>query len=124
MRFFHRSAPQHLYTTPRTPGAHLVAQFSPGQLVHHTLFDYRGVIVDVDPTFQRSSEWYKRVALTRPPKDLPWYRVLVHDSNGETYVAERNLELDLMEDPIEHPRIDQFFSTFNEGIYHKKGLLN
>ena len=123
MRFFHRMTPQHLYATP-APGRRQVAQFSPGQLVYHNLFDYRGVIIDVDPTFQRSSEWYKRVALTRPPKDQPWYRILVDDSDGETYVAERNLQLDLMDDPIEHPRVQQFFSSFDDGIYLKKGLVH
>ena len=30
------------------------AKFSPGQLIHHTLFDYRGVVVDVDPFFKGS----------------------------------------------------------------------
>jgi len=30
------------------------AKFSVGQLVHHRLFDYRGVIVDVDRNFQRT----------------------------------------------------------------------
>ena len=56
------------------------AKFSIGQIIHHRLFDYRGVIVDVDPDFQNSDEWYDQVARSRPPKDKPWYRVLVHDA--------------------------------------------
>ena len=28
--------------------------FAVGELVHHRLFDYRGVVVDVDPNFQAS----------------------------------------------------------------------
>ena len=47
------------------------AKFSIGQLVHHVLFDYRGVIVDVDPHFLGSEEWYANVAKSRPPKDRP-----------------------------------------------------
>ena len=48
-----------------------------GQLVHHRLFNYRGVVYDVDPVFMLPDEWYEQVALSRPPKDEPWYRVLV-----------------------------------------------
>ena len=36
-----------------------------------------GVVVDVDATFQGSEAWYEQVARSRPPKDQPWYRVLV-----------------------------------------------
>ncbi len=46
------------------------AQFSIGDLVDHRLFDYRGVIVDVDPNFQSTEEWYEMVAKSRPPKDI------------------------------------------------------
>jgi heat shock protein HspQ len=77
------------------------ARFSPGDLIHHRLFDYRGVIVDVDPRMMLSDEWYETVARSRPPKDQPWYRVLVHNSANETYVAERNLELDASEEPVQ-----------------------
>jgi heat shock protein HspQ len=87
------------------------AKFHIGQLVHHRLFDYRGVIVDVDPVFQGSEEWYEQVARSRPPKDKPWYRVLVHDGEHETYVAERNLESDPSNDPIRHPRLAELFSS-------------
>jgi heat shock protein HspQ len=42
--------------------------FSIGELVHHRRFNYRGVVVDVDPRFQGTEEWYEAVALSRPPK--------------------------------------------------------
>ncbi|MCH7666958.1 MAG: heat shock protein HspQ, partial [Acidobacteria bacterium] len=38
------------------------ARFEMGQVVDHLLFGYRGVIYDVDPTFQQSEEWYETVA--------------------------------------------------------------
>jgi heat shock protein HspQ len=63
-------------------------KFSVGELIHHRLFDYRGVIVDVDQSFQGTDEWYQSVAKSRPPRDEPWYHVLVHDSEHSTYVAE------------------------------------
>ena len=92
-------------------------QFAIGDLVVHRLFDYRGVIVDVDPDFQSSEEWYEVVAKSRPPKDKPWYHVLVHESMHSTYVAERNLELDEGATPIKHPMLDHFFSRFENGRY-------
>lgn len=92
-------------------------RFSVGELVHHRLFDYRGVIVDVDHNFQGTEEWYETVAKSQPPKDRPWYHVLVHGSDHSTYVAERNLEADESAEPIIHPMLQQFFSRFENGRY-------
>ena len=100
------------------------ALFSIGDLVHHKLFDYRGVIVDVDPCFMLSEEWYEAVARSRPPKDQPWYRVLVHDSTRETYVAERNLEPDTSGAPVRHPLIETCFHSFSHGHYLTAGRMN
>lgn len=95
------------------------AKFSVGELIHHRLFDYRGVIVDVDQSFQGTEEWYRSVARSRPPKDSPWYHVLVHDSDHATYVAERNLEADPELQPIVHPMLGQFFSRFEQDRYRR-----
>jgi heat shock protein HspQ len=100
------------------------AQFSVGDLVHHRLFDYRGVIIDVDPRLMLSDEWYDTVARSRPPKDEPWYRVLVHDATLETYVAERNLEADTSGEPIRHPLIETCFQSFSDGHYLTAGRMN
>ena len=100
------------------------AHFSIGDLVHHKLFDYRGVIIDVDPQFMLTDEWYDAVARSRPPKDKPWYRVLVHDAVHETYVAERNLEPDTSDEPIRHPLVDSVFSEFHDGRYVVSGRAN
>ena len=92
-------------------------KFSVGEMVQHRLFDYRGVIVDVDHNFQGSEEWYEVVARSRPPKNRPWYHVLVHGSDHSTYVAERNLEPDESDEPISHPMLEHFFSGFENGSY-------
>ena len=39
------------------------ARFRVGQLVHHALFSYRGVIYDADPVFMGSEAWYEANAL-------------------------------------------------------------
>ncbi len=93
------------------------ARFSIGQLVHHRLFDYRGVIFDVDAVFQGTEEWYEKVAKSQPPKDRPWYHVLVDGAEHTTYVAERNLEPDLSEEAVDHPLIHQLFAGLESGCY-------
>ncbi len=95
-----------------------------GQVVHHKLFDYRGVVIDVDPVFSLSEEWYEQVAKSRPSKDAPWYRVLVGGALHETYVAEQNLEEDTDDSPIEHPLLNDFFDTFENGHYVRSRSLN
>ena len=100
------------------------ARFAVGDLVHHRLFDYRGVVVDVDATFQSTDEWYDRVARSRPPKDEPWYHVLVHDAVHSTYVAERNLEPDASMSPVMHPMLERIFSRFENGRYLRDERVN
>jgi len=93
------------------------ATFAVGDLVHHKLFDYRGVIIDVDPQFQLTEEWYQTMARSRPPKDRPWYHVLVHNAMHQTYVAERNLEADKSTEEILNPLLAGYFTRFSNGRY-------
>lgn len=93
------------------------AKFAVGQPVYHKLFNYRAVIVDVDPEFRGSDDWYAKMAPSRPPKDRPWYHVLVHGAGTRCYVAERNLDADRSGDPIVHPELDSYFVGFTEGAY-------
>lgn len=91
-------------------------KFTIGQIVHHKLYDYRGVIVDMDPECRAPDEWYEKNQ-TQPPRDEPWYQVLV-DGGKETYVAERNLEIDEDASEITHPMVKKFFPTYHEGRYY------
>tara|TARA_B100000029_G_C16951762_1_gene732827 strand:- start:48 stop:359 length:312 start_codon:yes stop_codon:yes gene_type:complete len=93
------------------------AQFYIGQLISHQKFSYRGVVFDVDPIFSGSQEWYDTMATSRPPKDRPWYHVLVDGSDHTTYVAERHLAPDESGQPVTHPLVGEVFSHFNDGIY-------
>ena len=93
------------------------AKFSIGQIVQHKLFNYRGVIIDVDFHFLGSEEWYENVALSRPPKDQPWYHVFVDNATHQTYVAERNLAASETNDPVNHPMIDVVFDGMKNGCY-------
>ena len=93
------------------------AQFCPGEVIRHARFGYRGVIVDVDPVFGLSDQWYEDVARSRPPKDAPWYHVLVDGASHMTYVAERHLERDPEPRAIAHPLLEDFFDHFRDGRY-------
>jgi len=100
------------------------SRFHIGQLVVHQRFDYRGVVYDVDPVFMLSDEWYDEVAETRPPKDEPWYHVLVDGGDVETYVAERNLLALNDDEPISHPEIETHFRQFDHGRYWPRAAAN
>lgn len=93
------------------------AKFSLGQIIKHSKFDYRGVIFDVDAQYAGSSEWYDDVAKSRPPKDRPWYHVMVDSSDITTYVAERHLQVADDLSTIQHPLLDIYFDTFIDGRY-------
>ena len=100
------------------------AKFQVGQIVHHRLFDYDGVIFDVDPIFQGTDEWYQQVASSEPPKHEPWYHVLVHGAAHTTYVAEQNLESVETPRQIVYPLIEQLFSGFDGTSYRPHRRTN
>lgn len=100
------------------------AKFSVGEVVEHRLFGYRGVVIDVDPDFQLSEDWYEQVARSRPPKDAPWYHVLVQDSDAPRYVAEQNLEPDDSGEPVRNAALPTFFDDFVDGRYVRSAPLN
>ena len=94
-----------------------IVKYHVGQIVDHNKFGYRGVIYDVDAHFSASEEWYEAVAKSRPPKDAPWYHVLVDGSDSVTYVAERNLSSAMDNSEINHPLVEVYFQGFNHDHY-------
>ena len=100
------------------------AQFAIGDVVEHVLFEYRGVIFDVDPTFQQTEEWYEKIAKSCPPRDKPWYHVLPDGATHTTYVAERNLRASIEPKRIHHPMIESVFSGFDGTKYSSRTDVN
>ena len=100
------------------------ARFHVGQIIEHQLFGYRGVVFDVDPVFDGSEQWYDEMAKSRPPKDAPWYHVLVHDASHTTYVAERNLIAAPDPAQIDHPMLGDYFSLYDGTRYLMGGHAN
>ena len=96
------------------------AHFTIGDVVRHRLYDFRGVIYDVDPVFANSDEWYQAIPEDlRPPKDQPFYHLLAEngDSSYIAYVSQQNLEVDDSDEPVDHPGIDGLFDAYAEGRY-------
>src|ERR687890_336204 len=88
------------------------ARFAIGDVVRHRIFDFRGVVFDVDPQFANSDEWYDAIPESiRPSKDQPFYHLLAE--NAETtyvaYVSQQNLVPDESDEPVDHPEIASMF---------------
>lgn len=96
---------------------HVKAKFHVGQLIQHRLFDYRGVVVDVDPCFMASAEPSSTVARAGVTRDNPWYHVLMDGTANWTYVAERNLIADRRQEPVHHPDLSHYFERLAETGY-------
>ena len=96
------------------------ARFSIGDVVKHRLFDFRGVIFDIDPVFANSEEWYQAIPEDiRPPKDQPYYHLLAENAESSyvAYVSQQNLLPDADGEPIDHPAIPDMFEGFKGGRY-------
>ena len=100
------------------PVAH--ARFSIGDVVRHRMFDFRGVIFDVDPVFANSEEWYEAIPEgIRPKRDQPFYHLLAEnmESSYVAYVSQQNLVADDSDEPVDHPAISGLFTGFADGRY-------
>ena len=90
-------------------------QFSIGQVVKHRIYEFRGVIVDVDPEFNNTEEWWLAIPEdVRPRKNQPFYHLLAeNDSTSyEAYVSEQNLLIDDTGEPVNHPQVAEVFGEF------------
>lgn len=96
------------------------ALFSIGQVVKHRIFPFRGVIFDVDPTFNNTEEWWESIPEdVRPHKDQPFYHLLaVNEQMAYTaYVSQQNLLVDESGEPVAHPQISELFGDFRGTFY-------
>ncbi len=96
------------------------AKFSIGQVVRHKLFEFRGVIFDVDPEFSNTEEWLNAIPEPlRPRKDQPFYHLFAEnpDSHYVAYVSEQNLLADESGEPVNHPEIGALLESRQDGGY-------
>jgi len=90
------------------------AKFGIGQVVRHRIFEFRGVVFDVDPVFNNTEEWWLAIPEEiRPSKDQPYYHLFAENADSEyiAYVSEQNLLPDESGEPLRHPQINEFFDT-------------
>ena len=96
------------------------AKFGIGAIVKHRLYPFRGVVVDVDPEFDNTDEWYESIpAELRPDKAQPFYHLLAENSDSyyTAYVSQQNLLPDGENGPIGHPDIDEMFDGLDGERY-------
>ena len=104
------------------------ARYAIGDVVRHRLYDFRGVIFDIDPVFANSEEWYQSIPVDiRPHREQPYYHLLAE--NGESsyvaYVSQQNLQGDAEGGPVDHPSLEQLFEDFKGGRYRlRRGLTH
>ena len=102
--------------------------FCIGDVVRHRLYPFRGVIVDVDPEFDNTEEWYAAIPEDiRPEREQPFYYLLAENSETyySAYVSQQNLLSDIENGPVNHPDIDDVFDGFEEGRYQlRAGAFN
>ena len=56
------------------------AKFALGQVVKHRVHPFRGVVFDIDPTFDNTDEWWESIPEDiRPVKDQPYYHLLAEN---------------------------------------------
>lgn len=94
--------------------------FNIGDIVKHRIYPFRGVIIDVDPEFSNTEEWYQSIpAEIRPSRNQPYYHLMAE--NTETfytaYVSQQNLVKDSENGPLEHPDLEEMFSGIDKGKY-------
>lgn len=102
------------------------AKFQIGQVVKHRLFPFRGVVFDIDPTFNNTEEWYQSIpAEARPNKDQPFYHLLAENSDSEyiAYVSEQNLLPDNSGEPVRHPQVSEIFKRDRRGNYRLRDTM-
>ncbi len=97
------------------------AKFDIGCVVKHRLYSFRGVIVDVDPVFSNTEEWWQSIPEeVRPAKDQPFYHLLAENDEAAYYVAyvsEQNLLIDDSGRPVSHPDVENLFNEMRDGRY-------
>jgi heat shock protein HspQ len=97
-----------------------LARFAIGEVVRHKIFDFRGVVFDVDPFFTNTDEWYDAIPeAIRPSKDQPFYHLLAENAESTyvAYVSQQNLVADGTDEPVDHPAIGTMFDRLEDGRY-------
>lgn len=101
------------------------ARYAIGDVVRHRIFDFRGVVFDIDPVFANSEDWYESIPEElRPAKDQPFYHLFAENAENSyiAYVSQQNLVKDDSNGPVDHPAVPQLFGPFSGGRYRLRTM--
>jgi len=105
----------------------ITTKYTIGDIVRHRVHPFRGVIFDIDPSFQNTEEWWQSIPEDhRPRKDQPFYHLLAENETSfyVAYVSEQNLLHDGEAGPVEHPEVEAMFGDISEGRYAVATAMN
>lgn len=100
------------------------SRFAIGQLVRVVSSGVRGVVVDIDFTYEPDDEWPEELAAELELTDdgRPWIRLLL-DGGGDAYLRDDRLEAEDEPQSIRHPLLEHEFDVFIDGHYARtRGL--
>jgi heat shock protein HspQ len=103
------------------------AKFKIGEIVRHRIYPFRGIVVDVDPVFSNTEEWWLAIPeAIRPAKDQPFYHLLAENEETDyvAYVSEQNLEIDESGEPVNHPLVEEYFETEPDGSSRRRSQVH
>jgi heat shock protein HspQ len=99
------------------------AKYKIGQVLKHRIYPFRGVVFDIDPTFDNTEEWWQSIPPeVRPHKDQPFYHLFAENAESEyiAYVSEQNLLPDTSDTPIRHSQVAEVFEQDDRGAYRPR----
>jgi heat shock protein HspQ len=103
------------------------AKFGIGQVIRHRVYEFRGVVFDVDPVFADHEQSCETVNLVegRPHKDQPFYYLFAENEQTPyiAYVSEQNLMPDGSDEPVVHPQLDELFERDENGSYRRRNAM-
>ena len=109
------------------PAETRLAKFRIGDIVHHRIYPFRGVVYDVDPTFSNTEEWWQAIPEdVRPRRDQPFYHLFAENAESEyvAYVSEQNLLPDTSGEPCRHPQVGEMFERLSDGSYRMRADIS
>jgi heat shock protein HspQ len=113
-------------TTGTTKSKTAIAKFGIGQVIRHRMYEFRGVVFDVDPEFVDCNGTYETILVeARSRKDQPFYYLFAESGQNPciAYVSEQNLMPDASDEPVSHPQLDSLFERDEKGCYHRRNAL-
>jgi heat shock protein HspQ len=103
-----------------------IAKFGIGQVIRHRLYEFRGVVFDVDPEFADGNGTHEAIMVeSRSRRDQPFYYLFAENDRLPyiAYVSEQNLLADMSGEPVSHPQIDDLFEHDPDGGYRRRNMM-